>query len=153
MQLPDIDKSKFNHKHPVRVRTFEVDSQGIVHNAVYLQYFEVGRVEYRRAFGYTINSQGIFTDGLKVVVVNNTINYHEPAYLDELLNVYTRIEWVKNSSFGFDQFIENDKTGNIICTGKGVLVNLNPSTNIPEGLSSGFINELKNFEKDLQFKS
>jgi acyl-CoA thioester hydrolase len=153
MQKPGIDKSKFKHKHPVRVRTFEVDSQGIVHNAVYLQYFEIGRVEYRRSFGYTINSEGIFTDGLKVVVVNNTINYHEPAYLDELLNVYTRIEWIKNSSFGFDQFIENSGTGNIICTAKGVLVNLNPSSNIPEGLSAGFITELKNFETDLEFKS
>jgi len=30
----------FRHKTAIRVRNIEVDRQGIVHNAVHLQYFE-----------------------------------------------------------------------------------------------------------------
>lgn len=144
MDLPEI--IDFKHKVQLCVRTFEVDSQGIVHNAVYLQYFEIGRVEYRRQFGYTIDKNGIFNDGLKVVVVNNTINYHSPAFLDDVLNVYTKVKWIKNSSFCFEHLIENDKTKQILCSGSGILVNLSNNTNRPEPLDEKFIHEIKDFE-------
>lgn len=147
MDLPEL--ADFNHKVQMRVRTFEVDSQGIVHNAVFLQYFEIGRVEYRRQFGYTIDKSGIFNDGIKVVVVNNTINYHSPAYLDDLLNVYTKIKWVKNSSFCFEHVIENDSTKQTLCSGSGILVNLNLNTNLPEPLGEKFIHEINVFENKL----
>jgi YbgC/YbaW family acyl-CoA thioester hydrolase len=111
-----------------------------------LQYFEIGRVEYRRQFGYTIGKNGIFNDGLKVVVVNNTINYHSPAFLDDILNVYTKVKWIKNSSFCFEHLIENEKTKQILCSGSGILVNLSNNTNRPEPLDEKFIHEIKDFE-------
>lgn len=144
MDLPEI--IDYNHNVRIRVRTFDVDSQGIVHNAVYLQYFEIGRVEYRRQFGYTIDKNGIFNDGLKVVVVNNTINYHSPAYLDDELKVYTKIKWIKNSSFCFEHLIENEKTKQILCSGSGILVNINDKTNRAEPLDEKFIHEVMKFE-------
>ena len=145
MEIPDI--TDFRHVIRLRVRTFDVDSQGIVHNARYLEYFEIGRVEYRREFGYSIDKNGIFKDGIKVVVVNNTINYHSPAYLDDEINVYTRIKWIKNSSFCFEHLIENDITKKILCSGSGILVNINRDTNIAEPLGEKFISEIKSFEK------
>lgn len=144
MDLPEI--IDYNHNVRIRVRTFDVDSQGIVHNAVYLQYLEIGRVEYRRQFGYTIDKNGIFNDGLKVVVVNNTINYHSPAYLDDELNVYTKIKWIKNSSFCFEHLIENEKTKQILCSGSGILVNIDGKTNRAKPLDEKFIHEVKKFE-------
>lgn len=140
----------YKHKIQVRVRTFEVDSQGIVHNAVYLQYLEAARIEYRRNLGYKILPTGIFDDGLKVVVVNNNINYKGFGFLDNLLDVYTRIEWIKNSSFCFDQIIENSETNSLICEAKGILVNLHPLNNTPEALAENFINDIKQFELELK---
>lgn len=140
----------YKHKIQVRVRTFEVDSQGIVHNAVYLQYLEAARIEYRRNLGYKILPNGIFDDGLKVVVVNNNINYKGFGFLDNLLDVYTRIEWIKNSSFCFDQLIENSETNSLICEAKGILVNLHPLNNTPEALAENFINDIKLFEPELK---
>jgi acyl-CoA thioester hydrolase len=145
-----VGSEKYNHKIQVRVRTFEVDSQGIVHNAVYLQYLETARIEYRRNLGYNILPNGIFNDGLKVVVVNNTINYKGFGLLDDVLNVYTRIEWIKNSSFCFDQIIENDNTKILVCEAKGILVNLHPTNNTPESLADNFIEDIKKFEPELK---
>lgn len=145
-----MGNEKFKHKFQVRVRTYEVDSQGIVHNAVYLQYLEAARIEYRRNLGYRILPTGIFDDGLKVVVVNNTINYKGFAFLDDLLNVHTRIEWIKNSSFCFDQIVENDQTKHILCEAKGILVNIHPTTNTPYILTENFITDIKNFEPELK---
>lgn len=143
-----MNLSDYRHITQVRVRTFEVDSQGIVHNINYLKYFEIGRVEYRRNLGYYILRSGIFNDGLKVVVVHNDIDYKSFAYLDDLLSVHTKISWIKNSSFCFEQIVVNDESKNIICNGKGILVNLN-SANEPEKLPEKFINEIKSFEKSL----
>jgi len=145
-----VGNEKYKHKIQVRVRTFEVDSQGIVHNAVYLQYLEAARIEYRRNLGYNILPNGIFNDGLKVVVVNNNINYKGFGFLDNLLDVYTRIEWIKNSSFCFDQIIENAETNTLICEAKGILVNLHPKNNTPEHLADNFINDIKQFEPNLK---
>ena len=36
-----LDIAKFKHETQVKVRNYEIDWQGIVHNAVYLYYFEV----------------------------------------------------------------------------------------------------------------
>lgn len=143
-----LDTFDFSHLSQVRVRTFDVDSQGIVHNINYLKYFEVGRVEYRRNLGYKILPNGIFNDGLKVVVVRNEIDYISFAFLDDLLNIYTKISWIKNSSFCFEQLIENDESRKTICIGKGILVNLN-SRNEAVKLCNKFINEIKTFEKNL----
>lgn len=148
--MEQVGNEQYNHKIQVRVRTFEVDSQGIVHNAVYLQYLEAARIEYRRNLGYRILPTGIFDDGLKVVVVNNNINYKGFGFLDNLLDVYTRIEWIKNSSFCFDQIIENPETNTLICEAKGILVNLHPLKNTPEPLADNFINDIKKFEPNLK---
>ncbi|MBK9333730.1 MAG: acyl-CoA thioesterase [Ignavibacteria bacterium] len=133
------------------MRTFDVDSQGIVHNMNYFKYYEVGRVEYRRNFGYKINKTGVFDDGLKVVVVRNEVDYISYAYLDDILNVHTRISWIKNSSFCFEQLITNQNNGTIISKANGILVNLD-NFNRPETLKEKFVNEIKSFENNLIIK-
>lgn len=141
-----MDIKDFKHIIQVRVRTFEIDSQGIVHNSNYLKYLEIGRVEYKRNLGYKILKNGIFDDGLKVVVVHNSMDYKGFAFMDDLLNIYTRISWFKNSSFCFEQIIEKDSDKSIILEGKGILVNLNPDTNLPEEIEEKFIKEIEEFE-------
>lgn len=141
----------FKHIISLRVRTFDVDSQGIVHNMNYFKYYEVGRVEYRRNFGYKINKTGVFDDGLKVVVVRNEVDYISYAYLDDILNVHTRISWIKNSSFCFEQLITNQNNGTIISKANGILVNLD-NFNRPETLKEKFVNEIKSFENNLIIK-
>ena len=141
----------FKHIISLRVRTFDVDSQGIVHNMSYFKYYEVGRVEYRRNFGYKINKTGVFDDGLKVVVVRNEVDYISYAYLDDILNVHTRISWIKNSSFCFEQLITNQNNGTIISKANGILVNLD-NFNRPETLKEKFVNEIKSFENNLIIK-
>jgi acyl-CoA thioester hydrolase len=136
----------FKHKIQVRVRTFEIDSQGIVHNSNYLKYLEIGRVEYKRNLGYKILKNGIFNDGLKVVVVHNSMDYKGFAFLDDVLNIYTKISWIKNSSFCFEQIIEKDSDKSIVIEGKGILVNINPETNLPETIEEKFVKEMEDFE-------
>ncbi len=112
---------------------------------------EVGRIEYRRNLGYNIQPNGVFDDGLMFVVVNNTIDYLAPAKLDEEIDIFTKISWVKNSSFCFEQEIVNKK-GITVCRGSGILVNLDVNTNLPLKITDKFIDEIKNFEIDFKIK-
>jgi len=144
------DFPKYKHKIQLRVRNFEVDSQGVVHNAIYLEYCETGRVEYARNLGLTLLPGGDFENALKVMVRRNEITYHHPARIDDLIDVYTRVSYVKNSSFCFEHLIFNNKTGELLCDQRSVQVYLNSDGTGPERLPERYRKLFSDFEgKDL----
>lgn len=144
----DLNKSKYKHKFQLRVRNFQVDSQGIVHNAIYLEYCEIGRVEYVRNLGIQLLPTGIFDDGIKINVKRNEINYESPATVDDQLDIYTRISYIKNTSFCFEHLIFHTDTGRLLVTQKSVQVNLNADTNKPERLPDHLRKIITDFEGD-----
>lgn len=145
----EIEELKlYKHKTSVRVRTWEVDWQGVVHNSYYLRYMEIGRLEYRRSFGYDLSTDGTFKDGLKVFVVHNSIDYINTATLDDVLDVYTRVSWIKNSSFCFEHLITKSNNNIVVSKGKGILVNVDTNSNTPINLPQKFVDEIVNFETE-----
>lgn len=125
-----------------------MDSQGIVHNAIYLEYCEIGRVEYVRNLGINILPIGITDAGVKINVKRNEINYESPAIVDDLLDIYTRISYIKNSSFCFEHLIYHHETGRLLITQKSVQVNLNADTNRPERLPDHLRKIITDYEGD-----
>ena len=81
-----MERTKFKHHTQVRVRNYEIDWQGIVHNANHLLYFEVGRVVYLGDVGIKVDINTIQHDS-KVVVARNEIDYRSPARFGEVLDV------------------------------------------------------------------
>ena len=144
----ELDKSKYKQKFQLRVRNFQVDSQGIVHNAIYLEYCEIGRVEYVRNLGINILPIGKTDHGVKINVKRNEINYESPAIVDDLLDIYTRISYIKNSSFCFEHLIYHHETGRLLITQKSVQVNLNADTNRPERLPDHLRKIITDYEGD-----
>lgn len=140
-----MNSEKFKFKTQVRVRNHEVDWQGIVHNAVYLLYFEVGRVEYLKNLGVKIDINSIQHD-YKVVLVRNEINYKSPARFDELLNVYTRLASIRNSSFTFEGYIEEAATKRFVSENSAVHVWLDPTKNEPARVGDDFRKLVQKFE-------
>jgi acyl-CoA thioester hydrolase len=68
--------------------------------------------------------------------------------VDDLLDIYTRISYIKNSSFCFEHLIFKSETYALLVTQKSVQVNLNPSTNLPERLPDHLRNIIVDFEGD-----
>ena len=118
------DLGKFRFKSQVRIRNYEIDWQGIVHNAAYLLYFETGRVEYLEHLGIAVNIHTIQHES-KVVVVRNEIDYISPAKFGETLDVYTRIAFVRNSSFAFEGVMQTVAGSRLIAETVSVHVWLN----------------------------
>jgi len=135
----------FRHKTNVFVRNYEVDWQGIVHNAVYLQYFETGRFEYLRMAGYQLK---MFTGNRtsRVVLARNEIDYLLPAVFDDLLEVYTKVAMIGTTSHIFEGVIRNNKTKKLIAMNRAVHVWLTPRGGNPRKLPLEFVQKVEAFE-------
>lgn len=140
-----FDPSFYRHKTQVRVRNYEVDWQGIVHNAVYLLYFEVGRVEYLKEMGARLDLNSVRGQN-RVVLVRNEIDYRKPVGFDDLLNVYTRISKIKNSSFWMEGILEEAATKTVVATNVAFHVWLDPATNRPRTVGDEFRKQVQEFE-------
>src|ERR1700759_5275605 len=67
----------FTFSTTVRVRFADTDAQGIAHNASYLVWFEVARVEYLRAF--TGGYQALRDHGIEALVLASHCRYLQPT--------------------------------------------------------------------------
>jgi acyl-CoA thioester hydrolase len=92
----------------IRVRFAETDAQGVAHNANYIVWFEVARVEFleRYAGGY----QRLRDEGIESLVLESHAHFRQPAYFDDRLLVHTRCHAVRGARFRFDYVVERDGT-------------------------------------------
>src|SRR3954454_7914503 len=79
--------------YELRVRFGECDPQGVVFNANYLAYLDIGMTElFRAAFGTLGGYQAIVErSGLEFVVAEAGLRYHRPARFDDELTLEVAI--------------------------------------------------------------
>ena len=99
---------RFHFSTDVVVRFAETDAQGIVHNSVYLVWFELARVEYleRYAGGYP----ALREKGIEAFVTEAHVRYREPAVFADRLEIHARCVDVRGARFRFEYLIERDGT-------------------------------------------
>ena len=144
-----MDIKDFKHKTNIKIRFHEVDMIGVCNNANYIHYFDEGRLEYSKAAGL-MPERGIFSDGKLYFIVRNEINYRSHAFYDDELEVYTKISYIKNSSFEYEHLIVRKKTGEIITDGKGVVVYVDSKTRKSISISDEIIEKIKKFEPEVK---
>jgi acyl-CoA thioester hydrolase len=140
-----MDPAAFKHEIQLRVRSYEVDWQGIVHNSNYIRYFEVGRIEYLRHVGATVDMESIQGHG-KVVLVRHEIDYEVPAQFDDILTIRTRVSFIKNSSFAMEGIMERTASGIVVARTIAYHVWLDPATNRPRTIDDDFRKLIQRFE-------
>lgn len=94
----------FTFSTETKVRFAETDAQGIVHNANYLVWFEIARVDYLEAFagGY----QRLRDEGLEATVVESHVRYLAPARFGDRIRIWTRCVDVRGARFRYEYIIE-----------------------------------------------
>lgn len=93
-------REDFTLVHPLRVRWAEVDMQHVVFNANYLMYFDVAIAEYWRAIAKEA-AHDFHDDYMKLYSVKATIEYHDSARYDELIEIGCRLARLGRSSMTF----------------------------------------------------
>jgi acyl-CoA thioester hydrolase len=91
----------------LRVRFGETDAMGVANNAAYLQYFEIGRIEYLRSAGHSYAE--VHDGGMDMVVAEAAIQYLRPLRFDDVFVVECRISQLSRASFTFSYRLLRDE--------------------------------------------
>jgi len=97
---------EFSFSTEVRVRFAETDAQAVAHNAAYLVWFELARVEYLERFagGYP----ALRERGIEAFVTEAHVRYGAPARFDDRLTLHARCGEVSGARFRFEYRLERD---------------------------------------------
>lgn len=100
---------------PLRVYIEDTDAGGIVFYANYLKYMERARTEYVRSRGVALRSQ--LGAGISYVVHSLELRYHQPARLDDELEVSAEIVDSGKSYLVFRQQVRQRENGTLCVEG------------------------------------
>jgi acyl-CoA thioester hydrolase len=94
----------FNFSTAIAVRFAETDAQGVAHNAAYLVWYEVARIEYLARFrgGY----KGLQADGYEALTTESHVRYLQPVFFDDRLVVHARCVDVRGARFRYEYILE-----------------------------------------------
>jgi acyl-CoA thioester hydrolase len=91
---------RFPYTMPLDVRFRDVDALGHVNNAVYLTYFELGRVRYSLELLEMAEIRA-----LPFILAEITVSYRRPAFFGDHLSLGVRIDRIGNKSFAIESEI------------------------------------------------
>jgi len=124
------------HSTPIKVRFYELDPYRHLNHSVYIQYFEVGRIDLFAAFGWTLAHMEDL--GTQIVVTEIETQFIAPGVEGDDLIVETWVESVKRVTAWFGQrIVRGDET---LATQRvrGAVVTLDGRpTRFPEELLNG----------------
>ena len=83
----------------IRIPYADTDQMGMVYYANYFIYFERGRTEWLREFGYTYKE--LEKEGTFLPVIESSCKYISPAKYDDVIIVKTEIEKIGYASIEF----------------------------------------------------
>lgn len=99
-----------------RVNFYDTDAMAVVHHANYIRWFEIGRVEYLRAIGITLNE--MMEDGYVFPITDIAAKYVSPGYFDDDLLIETTATALTRVKMDFDYRILRKADHKVLVTGK-----------------------------------
>lgn len=137
-------KTDFRFHHKLRVRFAETDLQGIVFNGNYLIYYDVAWTEYFRALG--LEYKKMLELGADTVLARTEMVFKSVARFDEVLEVYTRVTKIGNTSLTFDFEIYPEGEDRLIGSARSLYVCIDPVTLTPARVPGELRSRISQFE-------
>jgi acyl-CoA thioester hydrolase len=101
----------------IRVRYAETDQMGVVYHANHFIWFEIGRVELLRQFGFNYKDMER-EDDCFIAVVDAQCRYKAPVHYDDEVIVRTRLKHVREKVIRFAYELRNVATGALLAEGE-----------------------------------
>ena len=98
-----------------RVNFYDTDAMAVVHHANYIRWFEIGRVEYLRSIGITLND--MMEDGFVFPITDVQARYLSPGYYDDDLVIETTATALTRVKMAFDYRVLRKSDGTVLVTG------------------------------------
>jgi len=101
----------------IRVRYAETDQMGVVYHANFFVWFEVGRVEFLRAMGFSYRDMEE-NDACFIAEVDARCRYKAPAHYDDEITVRTSLKNVRESVIHFGYELVRVSDGTLLAEGE-----------------------------------
>lgn len=129
-----MDFPAFKLSLELRIDWSDLDTYKHVNNVMFMKYQQSGRVNFWEASGFY--DMHVNTNR-GPMLVSTHCDFRKPLFYPGKAIVKTRVAFIKNSSFGLEHVILNEK-GELCAEGKDVAVcydfNTNETFRIPDGL-------------------
>ena len=113
----------YDFETQLEVRDYECDLEGVVNNAVYLNYLEHARHDCLHRYGFTFAD--LVRRGCNLVVTRLEIDYRAPLRPGDRFAVHTGLRRASRLRFAFDQEIRRQPDGAVMASalvvGTGVM--------------------------------
>ena len=133
---------RFRFSMPLEVRWRDTDPMGHVNNAVYLTYFEVGRMGYVRAIGEPI--VGDATRDFRFILVSAAVEYRAPVSYGKKVTVSVRVSRLGTKSFDVEYRLASG--GRTIATGRTVQVAYDYARSVSIPVPASFRRRVRRYE-------
>ena len=101
----------------IRARYAETDQMGVVYHANHFIWFEVGRVELLRQFGFSYKDMER-EDDCFIAVVDARCRYKAPVHYDDEVIVRTYLKHVREKVIRFGYELRRAETGELLAEGE-----------------------------------
>ena len=115
-----------------RVNFYDTDAMAVVHHANYIRWFEIGRVEYLRSIGITLDQ--MMEDGYVFPITDVSAKYVSPGHFDEELLIEVTPTALTKAKMAFDYRVLDVETGRVLVLGH--------TQNVYTGKETGHIERL-----------
>ena len=97
----------FRFSTELAVRFAETDAQGVAHNAAYLVWFEVARIEYLARFreGY----RSLQADGYEALTTESHVRYLQPVFFDDRIRIHARCLDIRGARFRYEYLLQRGR--------------------------------------------
>jgi acyl-CoA thioester hydrolase len=116
-----------------RVRYAETDQMGVAHHRHHFVWFEVGRTEFARRYGFPYVE--IESRGLRLVVVEAACRYRRPLRYDDVVLIHVGLGEVSARKVVFEYRLNRQADGELVATGRTVHIVTDPqgrTSSLPE---------------------
>ena len=134
--------AKITTETQVRVRYGETDQMGVVYHGNYAQYFEIARIEWLEALGFSYKKMEF--DGIMLPVVSLSTQFKNPAKFDDVLTIKTSLKKVPTVKIEFEYELFNEQ-GVLLTTGNTILVFVSAKTRRPIKCPDVMLKKIENY--------
>lgn len=137
-------REDFRFSTSFRVRYADVDAQGVVYNAHYLTYFDIGITEYLRGLGLTPNLESARCIDPQLVAA--ALQWKAPVLLDEVIDIRIRVARVGRTSLTFRGEIHPAGPEGLRCSAEITWVNVDQRSRKAVPMDTGLIDGILRHE-------
>lgn len=136
--------AQYRHIVPLQVRFNDIDLVGHVNNAVYLEFFDLGKTRYMA----TVFGDDFDMSAVRAVIVHTSCNYFAPTYLHDNIAVVTRTTRISRHSITMEQRVVDPDTGQVKSQCTTILAGYDPVTRGSAEIPDEYADAIRQFEEN-----